>query len=264
MHLHLLESGASGVSTLTKTRAIAIRLAPYSETSRIIQWVTEDHGKLATIAKGAMKPRSEMLGQFDLLYTCELVYYAKERDAVYVTRSCSPLETRPGFRTDWRAAMSAIYLADLTARVVPGHEPAPELFHLLESALNELHTRGWSVPVLFHYELRLLSLLGLAPRLDRCAICDKPFETGHRAFFSPQRGGMVCDRCDQSGNGHRASADVLSILNHWQRSSGWNTARTARCSDTQTTAIRKLLGDFLSFHLDLKTSARDIALNLLF
>jgi len=251
------------VSTLTKTRGIVIRLAPYSESSRIVQWVTEDHGKIATIAKGAMRPRNELLGQFDLLYTCELIYYAKERDAVYITRACSPLEARPGFRTDWKATVAASYLADLTARVMPGHEPAPELFKLLEDVLDELHRRGWSAPVLFHYELRLLAALGLAPRLDRCASCDKIFGAGHRAFFSPQRGGMICDDCDQSGNGHRAGADILAILNHWQRSHGWKVARAARCTESQLNAIRKLLGDFLEFHLDLRSPARDISLNML-
>lgn len=251
------------MSTLTKTRGIVIRLAPFSETSRILQWVTEDHGKIATIAKGAMRPRSELLGQFDLLYTCELIYYAKDKDTVYITRECTPLQTRPGFRTNWKASFAAGYLADLTARVMPGHEPSPELFKLLEEVLDELHLRGWSPPLLFLYELRLLAALGLAPRLDRCASCDKTFGTGHCAFFSPQRGGMICDDCDQSGVGHRAGADILAILNHWQRSHGWNVARAARCTEPQNNSIRKLLGDFLEFHLELRSSTRDITLNML-
>ena len=49
------------VSDLVTTRAIVIRHTPQTETSRIIHWVTEDHGKLTTLAKGALRPRNSML-----------------------------------------------------------------------------------------------------------------------------------------------------------------------------------------------------------
>lgn len=251
------------MSTIIKTRGIVIRHAPHTESSRIIQWLTEDRGKLVTLAKGALRPRNEMLGQADQLYTCEVIYYGKERDAVFITRTLSALKPRPRFRSDWRACMAAQYIADLTARAMPEHEPAPELFTLLDEALDELNERGWNPPGVFYYELRLLELLGLHPKIERCASCNQLFGSGHRATFSTSRGGMICDNCQSESGAHAASADILSILGHWQRGRDWTVARTAKCTPVQLGIIRTINGDFLRYHLDIHTHARDHTLNLL-
>lgn len=251
------------MSDLIKTNAIVIRHTPHTETSRVIQWVTEDHGKFVTLAKGAMRPRNAMLGQFDHLYTCELVYYGRGPDKVLITREITAVKTRDRFRHDWRSHIAAHYLADLTARIMPQHEPAPELFALLDEGLDELNERGWHAPSLFYYELRLLETLGLHPKLDRCAVCNQPFDTGHRAEFSSRRGGMVCDGCKRDPDGHVAGADILAILAHWQRGRDWTVARNARCAPSQLNIIRLINGDFLRYHLDIRSSARDATLNLL-
>lgn len=251
------------MSELVKTRAVVIRHAPHTESSRIIHWITRSHGRLTTLAKGALRPRNAMLGQFDQFYSCELIYYAREKDMVFITREITALATRPRFRTDWRASLAAQYLADLTDRIMPRHEPAPELFDLLEQGLDEFNARGWHPPSLYFHELRLLETLGLHPKLDRCAVCNQPFASGHRAFFSARRGGMVCSSCPRDGEGHAAGADILAILAHWQRGRDWQVARTARCTPAQLATIRVLTGDFLHYHLDLPPAARDATLNLL-
>lgn len=251
------------MSRLTKTRGIVVRHAAYSETSRVIQWITEDHGKISTIAKGAMRPRNPMLGQFDQLYTCELIYYAQERESVYITREVAPLATRARLRTDWRGAMVGLYMTDLVARIMPAHEPAPELFHLLDEVLSSMDENGWFFPIPLLFELRLLSQLGLAPRLDRCTICDRKFEHADRARFDVKQGGMVCRVCRPSRHFPEMGADVLAILTLWQRTNGWNIARTSRCTSDQLASIRELLGEFLGFHLDIGPHARDMTMNLL-
>ena len=84
-------------------RAIVLRLHPFGNTSRIVFWLSAEHGKLATLAKGSQRPGSLLLGQFDLFYTCEILFYAKEQRNLHVLKECFPLEPRPGFRHDWRA-----------------------------------------------------------------------------------------------------------------------------------------------------------------
>ena len=251
------------MSRLIKTSGIVVRHSAYSESSRIIQWLTRDRGRLATIAKGAMRPRNAMLGQFDQSYTCELVYYAQERDAVYITREISAIQPRSRFRQDWRAAIAAAYVGDLAIRQAPHHEPAPELFQLLDQALNEFNTRGWHAPSLLVYELRLLEWMGVAPRLHACAVCGRPFQTGHAARFSSERGGMICDRCPETARSYTVGADILAILKNWESAEGWSAARSAKCTPGQLAAIRHLIGDFLSYHLDLKPARRDATLDML-
>jgi len=210
-----------------------------------------------------MRPRNAMLGQFDHLYTCELIYYAQDRDAVYITREITPIQPRTRFRRDWRASVAASYIGDLAARVAPHHEPTPELFHLLDQALNELEQRGWHAPSLFLFEIRLLDLLGFAPKLNGCASCNQPFKSGHSARFSSRRGGMICDACHEPSETYAIGADVLAMLKFWQSADEWSAARTARCTPRQLETVRHLLGDFLVYHLELKPGIRRETLRLL-
>ena len=56
-------------------RATAIPLAvyPYSSTSRIVHWLTRQQGKISTLLKGALRPRSPFIGEYELFSTSELL-----------------------------------------------------------------------------------------------------------------------------------------------------------------------------------------------
>jgi DNA repair protein RecO (recombination protein O) len=240
---------------------------PHSETSRIIQWITEDHGRCTTIAKGALRPRNALLGQIDLFYTCEIVYYARPHDhgGVAILREAAPLHTRPRFRTDWRAAAAAGYAMHILVRILPDHDPAPRLYHLLASLLNEWNERGWYAPALFAHELRLLQQLGLTPRLEQCAGCGTPISPASPPVFSIARGGLVCPHCRPPGDDTRQpGADVVAMLRHWQNAEGWNSIRATRATPRQLQNAGTLLGDFLAHHLDVHPAARETVLNRLF
>ena len=153
---------------IAKTDALCLRVTPFSRTSHVVSWLTSDYGRISTVIKGAQRPKSAFLGQYDLFYSCELLFYRRERNGLHIARECTPLDTRPGFRTDWRAAACASYLSDLLSRVSPGGGHAPELHTLAVQAMDFLCEGGSSLPFLFWLELQLLAALGLAPRLAEC------------------------------------------------------------------------------------------------
>ena len=79
---------------IAKTEAIVLRIFLFSRTSHIVAWLAEDGTRLTTSIKGAVRPKSAFLGQYDLFYTCELLYYEREHAGVHVARECSPLAPR--------------------------------------------------------------------------------------------------------------------------------------------------------------------------
>lgn len=254
------------MSAICKTEAIVLRWYPVSETSRVVSWLTPGHGRIATMLKGAQRPKNAFLGQYDLFQTCELLYYAREREALLIARECSPLRTRDRLRHDWRACSIASYLAGLLGRITPADAPHPELFDLLEGALDDLAAEGGSAPVLFWYELQLLAALGLAPRLQHCTGCGKDVAPGQRnTGFAYARGGIVCTDCRRSRDDEQApiAPDVLAVLAAWQQGRTSRTARTTQCSGLQLDALQNLLGLFLGYHLDVPLTGRAIALDLL-
>ena len=251
---------------IKKTQAIVLRYYPFSNTSRIVSWLTSESGKIATLVKGSQRPKSFFLGQYDLFYTCELVFYARERTGVHIARECAPLKTRDRFRSDWKATAAASYLSDLLFRVSPPDAPHHDLFGLLDSGLDHLAARGAVASFLFWFELKLLGVLGLAPRLQHCLNCAQDLKPGaHRSKFSYSRGGILCSAC--AGTGTEGSLpiapDILAILTGWQRARSSQAALSTQCTTWQLGEIEKLLGLFLSYHLDTALPSRGIALDML-
>ncbi len=251
---------------IVKTHAIVMRQAPTANTSRVVTWLTPRHGRVATMIKGALRPKSLFLGQLDLFYTCELLYYMRADREVYIARECYPVKPRPTLRHNWRACAAASYLTDLTARICPPHAPQPFLYQWLDDALDEFDHHGTAPGHVFWLELKLLEHLGLAPRLRHCMACGGALLPGSGpATFSHARGGLLCARCARN-DPERAPLippDVLAILRNWQSAPDANAARRTRCAPRQLTTMEALLGQFLQYHLDLPLPSRDLALAML-
>jgi DNA repair protein RecO (recombination protein O) len=243
---------------IEKDQAIVLRTAPYSNTSRFVLWLTRAHGRIATLIKGALRPKSAFIGQFDLFYTCELLYYIRDRAGLHIARECTPLKPRAPLREKWRACLGASYLADLCARALPDAAAAPPIFDWLDAALDELAEGETPLETILRAELAFLDLLGLRPVLDRCAVCGNP--AGRTSFFAAAGGGRLCGRCaPRARNAHPAPPDALAILAGWQFAQSPREARAIRCSTRQARDIEALLGAFLCHHLELDPVSRRLA-----
>ncbi len=78
---------------------------------------------------------------------------------------------------------------------VPEHEPEPAVF---DAAVRFLEALDHGVPVeeaLLTLQIRVLTMLGFSPTLDRCVGCGKVPATGRAAAFDASRGGIVCTAC---------------------------------------------------------------------
>jgi DNA repair protein RecO (recombination protein O) len=254
------------LTSIRKTTGIVLRVAPYSETSRVVTWLTPDHGRIATVVKGAQRPKGAFLGQFDLFYTCEILFYWRDTRGAHIARECSPEKMRERLRNDWKAAAAASYCTDVVARIALPDAPQPEIFHLLDSTLDTLAGSGARVEFVNWFELKLLDVLGLAPRLTHCLSCARSLEPGAgRAGFAPSRGGLLCAGClKNSADDVRAiSPDVLAVLLGWQRSRNPEAAFRTHTHARQMGDVEDFLGAFLRYHLDLALPSRTVAMDLL-
>ena len=235
---------------IEKTEAIALRVSPFAQTSPVVSWLTPARGKIATLSKGACRPKSPLLGQYDAFYTCEILYYQAARADLHVLKECSPLDARPRFRADWRAAFSASYLCGLVSSVSLPHHRQPEIYRLLRIILDFLCRHGGSHQAVLWTELELAHALGFAPRLRACATCGRSLGQADSARFSIARWGLLCARCARhENNGIALTADAVSILRAWQAAPSPHAARNTKLSPPQAAQLRDLLGLFLNYHV---------------
>lgn len=148
-----------------KTRAVCLRIAPWSMTSHVVSWLSPE-GVFATSVKGAMRPKSAFLGQYDLNYTCEVVYYLGARGGLHALRECAPLEMRDALRGDWRRLAAAGHMRAVAGELAPPGPDAGAYLSLLEDSLDALASGGGALAGLLSFEISALRLAGLDPAAE--------------------------------------------------------------------------------------------------
>ena len=249
--------------SIEKTEALALRIAPYSRTSHVVTWLSPTHGRLATMVKGACRPRSAFLGRYDLFHTCELLFYAREHNGLHIARECTPLRPRCHLRRDWRASACASYMCDMLLRTSWRGNPQAGAYDLAEAALDALGTEDDRLSLLFWFELRLAQELGLAPQLVRCTACAGPLTSTGTGVFACDRGGLLCPRCTRDHRGGplvRLPPDILALLRKWQQCPAPAGIHALRASSSQLLACRRILGIFLEYYLDASPASRATAI----
>ncbi len=246
---------------ISKTSAIVVRIRHWSQTSHMVTWLTPNHGLITTSVKGACRPKSAFLGQYDLAYTCEMLYYTREYGGVHPLRECTPLQLREPLRHNWRAGTAASYYCDMAASVTLPMQDTSPIYHLLETALDHACNHNPRIGHLLAYEIPMLHHLGLQPDLTPCPTCHTPDLKWIR--FSLASGRLLCAHASPVALTEPAITlhrDVIAAIratptttNEWQLPSDDNIAL----------GIRRFLGMFIRYHLDLSVAARRVAYELL-
>lgn len=154
----------------TKTEAICLDIRPWSRTSHVVRWMTPN-GPVTTVVKGAVRPKSAFLGQYDLNYTCEIVYYSRAKGELHALRECSPLSTREELRSNYRALVLAEHMRSQVAALAPHGDESASWHTTLADALDSLCADAADSPrrlvaALLGFELEILSLSGLSPEVE--------------------------------------------------------------------------------------------------
>jgi len=148
------------------TSAILLRKTKLTETSLIITWFTEAHGRIKTVAKGARRPKSSFAGKLDLFFEAEIQFGRSTKSELHTLREVVLKNPREGLRQIYQRVQLASYFVELIELVTESDHPAPELYDLLQRALNYLEANTPTKRVMLHFESELTKLLGIQNAKD--------------------------------------------------------------------------------------------------
>ncbi|HZQ46458.1 MAG TPA: DNA repair protein RecO [Verrucomicrobiae bacterium] len=142
---------------------LILRTRPLTDTSLIVNWLTRDFGRLATVAKGARRPKSAFAGKLDLFYLADFSFQRSQRSELHALREVALRDTRAGIRRELQALEQASYCAALVERTTEMDTPLPEIFELMNGLLEHLSSVPPRPEIIPAFELKLLNALGLQP-----------------------------------------------------------------------------------------------------
>ena len=182
---------------LYKTRAIVIKSMNLSESDRLITFMTENHGKVKCVAKGARKAKNQFWGSLEPMSLIHLIYFGREHQSLFRLNHSDIIESFQTIRDDFDKLYTGIYFLDLIdAMILEGHWE-PKVFGLLYQALVALNQQNELEPLRRLFEIRLLSLSGYKPQLEHCVLCRKTPANG-MIHFSYTHNGILCSSCSNS------------------------------------------------------------------
>src|SRR6266496_266125 len=164
--------------------AFVLHTYPYRETSVIVEALTAAYGRVALVARGAKRPRSELRGVLQAFQPLSLSWAGAGELKTLIKaewRGGLPLVTGP-------ALLCGFYLNELLLKLVPREDPHPKLYEEYESALSDLAHGAEQAPVLRRFELRLLAQLGYALPLTHEVDTGRPIDPAERYYYAFERG----------------------------------------------------------------------------
>lgn len=251
---------------ILKTLAIPLAIYPYSNTSRVVHWLTRNCGRVSTLIKGSQRKKSRFLGQYEIGHTSQLLFYERRREGLQIAKECGLKTPRPELTRDWRKGLTALYFSNLFSRTTPHQAHSPEMFNRLEETLDLIAQQGGSRPFIFWRELTFLRREGHSPHLDHCMVCKNVARTlENRSGLSIVRGGLICNDCARKEGlkTHPISLADQNLLRGWQMARTTEAARQVKCTLKQIGRIEMLLGEFLSYHLEISSQSRSATLESL-
>src|SRR5262245_43511374 len=96
-----------------RTTGLILRVRPLPETSLIVHWLTQDFGRLATVAKGARRPKSPFRGKLDLYYEADLSFLRSRRSDLHTLREVVLRDPHEALRRELTYLRQAAYCAAL-------------------------------------------------------------------------------------------------------------------------------------------------------
>jgi DNA repair protein RecO (recombination protein O) len=141
--------------------AYVLHHQPYRDTSRILEVLTRDHGRLSLFARGVRAPRSRLAGLLRP-FTPLLLSWSGRGDAAQLT-TAEIANTVSGAATlalPSRCILPAFYLNELILKLTARHDPQPDIFVHYERALGAWKAGAALERELRLFEKRLLDTLG--------------------------------------------------------------------------------------------------------
>jgi DNA repair protein RecO len=204
---------------------LILRTRPLTESSLVVQWLTPDFGRLATVAKGARRAKSTLRGKLDLFYEADFSFVRSRRSELHTLREVNLRESHLALRKELAYLEQASYASVLIEQNTETETPLPELYELISGFLASLPKSVPQSQTLFALELKLLQELGMNPDLESVRLTP-------------------------------GVKEIIRVL----LDASWETISRLRLSAPQRNELNHFLQGFLIFHLGRLPKGREAAL----
>lgn len=159
---------------------------PFRDTSRLLDVMTAEHGRISLVARGSRSAKSKLKGVLRPFLPLSISWVSRTELGTLTGAEAAgpPLALRGD------ALMAAYYLNELIMHLLHRHDPHPEVFAAYGSTLQKLSTTDRLAAELRSFEIDLLSWVGYGVVLEHDNSTGAELLDDLRYEYHPESGPM--------------------------------------------------------------------------
>jgi DNA repair protein RecO (recombination protein O) len=145
---------------------------------------------------------------------------------------------------------------ELIDNIVAIEDKNKDLFFLLLNFLEDLAKEKNDLDKLFCiFQIKTLDLSGFKPNIEDCVLCGKPIYIHGR--FSTSFGGFICNHCifKDASSKNVLKGTIASL--RYIGNNNWENLRRFKLNAHINSEMKKLLHNFINFHVERKLKSRE-------
>lgn len=174
---------------------IVIHDTNYSESSKILNILTKEHGLIGVLSRGCRNIRSRLRSvSRKLIYGNFHIYYKENGLSTLI--SVDVISSFSNILTDLDRITYASYILDLTYQILRENKNE-DVFDLLKNSLKKIDDKLDPLVITNILEVKYLDFFGVGLVMDRCCICGSQKDI---ITLDSSNGGLVCKNCFREGS----------------------------------------------------------------
>ena len=174
-----------------KVSGVVIAENNMGDFDKMLTILTPNLGKISCSAKGARRPKSQLMSGTQLM--CFGEYMLFKGSDTYTLNSCEIIELFYNIRTDLEKLTYAMYVTRIVSDVTTENQNS---FNTLKLYLNTLYMISETDKsldfIVSVFKLRMLKILGFSPNTRECVSCKS---RENIKYFSIRDNGFKCESC---------------------------------------------------------------------
>ena len=239
------------ISREIKTEGIILNQYKHKESSKILNVLTRDLGKIQIYAQGASKPKSELLLVAEPFSRSE--FNLTSSSNFYYIKYSNLLDSHLKLRSDIKRLLVGQYFLELADRTLVEGMDTTQVYELLVSGLKHLEQMDLEdIPKLMvAYGLKYISFIGYRPVIGECVHCGS--KNYDRMYFSSSAGGLICNNCLINEQKYvKLSKYDIEILNKMFYTKFSDLVNVSIDDESSLHRLHSIVVDYISYNTEIK------------
>ena len=227
-------------------RGIIIKQANYGDAHRMLWIFTETDGIMKAVRYGIRGKKTSNAAVFQLFSYADFKLRPSRGD-IMTAVSADVIDGFYPVSEDIKKLALVSYMAEITHTLLGEANPDKRILALF---LNTVYASAYRDEDIYKlkcvYELKLMSIGGYMPKLDRCGVCG-----GDNAYFSPERGMVVCREHQRAGD-VRLNSTMLNVMRYVAYCEDKKILSFSVSDDENIRILNNITEKYVSLHCDME------------